>query len=245
MYTSTIALLLSASAGAVLAQGPTTGQLGNASVITNNPAGKSYVGTLPAEPFWKTGALDGNVKGSVTVKSSPGGTGVEYTVKFSNLPKEGGPFPFHIHAAAVPSNGNCTATLAHLDPFVRGEDPVCDSALPETCQVGDLSGKYGKITSDPYEFTFHDDFASLNIGSNASIQDRSFVVHFANKTRITCANFAASGYGNSTPAYPTTGGVYPTGTAVPTATPVPAGANVLNAGASLAAMAAAALFALI
>jgi hypothetical protein len=124
---------------------------------------------------------------------------------------------------------------------------VCNNSFPQTCQVGDLSGKYGKITSDPYEITFHDDFASLNIGSNASIQDRSFVVHFANKTRITCANFAASGYGNSTPTYPTTGGSQPSKTGSPTATstPVFAGANALNVGAGFAVMAVAALFAVV
>ncbi|KAH6660574.1 superoxide dismutase [Truncatella angustata] len=247
---STTALILSALAGNVLAQVSATGQLGDATVVTNNPLGKSYVGVLPKEPFWKSGSIDGNVKGSITVKSSPDGVGVEYTVKFSNLPKEGGPFPYHIHDAAVPSNGNCTATKAHLDPFVRGEDPVCDNKLPQTCQVGDLSGKFGKITSDPYEITFHDVYSSLNVGSNASIPDRSFVVHFSNKTRITCANFGVSGYGNSTPTYPTgTGGLSPstsaTATSSPTSTPVIAGASALNIGASFAILAVATIFSLI
>lgn len=248
MRVSTTALV-AASAGSVLSQNVTTGQLGDAMVVTNNPIGQTYTGTLPEEPFFKAGSLDGNVKGSIVVKTGANGVGVDYTVKFSNLPKEGGPFPFHIHQSAVPSNGNCTATQAHLDPYVRGEDPVCDKDAPQTCQVGDLSGKYGKITSDPYELTFHDEFGSLNLGSNASIQDRSFVVHFANKTRISCANFAVSGYGNGT-----TSSVYPTGTGVslPTTTsagsaggatgsgsatgtsaPI-SGANTLNAGASVA-----------
>lgn len=152
---------------------------------------------------------------------------------------------YHIHQVLVPSDGNCTTTLAHLDPFVRGEDPACNSTFPQTCQVGDLSGKHGKITSDPFEATFHDEFGSLTIGSNASIQDRSFVVHFSNKTRITCANFAAAGYGNSTPTYPTTGGPLPTATSTPTNTPVMAGANVLNVGAGLVALGLSALFAMI
>jgi hypothetical protein len=132
-----------------------------------------------------------------------------------------------------------------LDPTVRGEDPVCNSTFPQTCQVGDLSGKYGKITSDPYETTFHDDFASLNLGSNASIQDRSFVVHFSNKTRITCANFVASGYGNSTPTYATTVGARPTATQTPTNTPVLAAADNLRVGAGIIVMAISALFTLI
>lgn len=76
---------------------------------------------------------------------------------------------------------------------MRGEDPVCDPKLPQTCQVGDLSGKYGKITSDPFEIKYHDDFGSMNVGNGASIPDRSIVIHFANKTRITCANFEVVG----------------------------------------------------
>jgi hypothetical protein len=76
-----------------------------------------------------------------------------------------------------------------LDPFIRGEDPVCDKKLPQTCQVGDLSGKHGTITSDPFEVTYHEQFASTLEGIGAYFGNRSFVVHFPNKTRITCANF--------------------------------------------------------
>ena len=56
-----------------------------------------------------------------------------------------GPFGYHIHDQPVPKDGNCNATLAHLDPYGRGPTPPCDSAKPETCEVGDLSGKHGKI----------------------------------------------------------------------------------------------------
>lgn len=57
---------------------------------------------------------------------------------------------YHIHDQPVPANGNCTATLAHLDPYVRGEQPPCDPTHPETCQSGDLSGKHGNVTGDPF-----------------------------------------------------------------------------------------------
>ena len=56
------------------------------------------------------------------------------------------PTVYHIHDQPVPADGNCTATLGHLDPFIRGEIPPCDPTQPETCQVGDLSGKHGNIT---------------------------------------------------------------------------------------------------
>jgi hypothetical protein len=142
---------------------------------------------------------------------------------------------FHIHAHTVPDDGNCTSTLAHLDPFLRGEDPACNHTFPQTCQVGDLAGKYGKITSDPYEDKFHDEFGSMNIGSNSSVPDRSFVVHFANKTRITCANFAVVSEGNgSSSAKPSLTGDGTSSTGLP----VTAAANTLNAGVLLQSFAA-------
>jgi len=96
---------------------------------------------------------------------------------------------YHIHDQPVPANGNCTATLAHQDPFVRGEDTPCDAAKPATCQVGDLSGKYGKPNGTTFSASYNDAYAALVPGLGAFFGNRSIVVHFANKTRISCANF--------------------------------------------------------
>ncbi|KAK8088244.1 superoxide dismutase [Apiospora hydei] len=216
------------------AEGIKTGDLGNATAVTNNPVGASAAGNLPDKAFFTAGSLDGNVKGSVSVKSSPDGIGVVYTVKFSNLPKEGGPFPYHIHEKKVPDDGNCTSTGAHLDPTIRGETPVCDKSFPQTCQVGDLSGKYGAITSDPFEVTYTDIFGSMNNGANASVPDRSFVIHFSNKTRISCANFQVDASGPSgTVPVPTSSATpgsnsTPTSPTSSTSPVVTAGANVLQ-----------------
>jgi len=114
---------------------------------------------------------------------------------------------YHIHESPVTSDGNCTNTGAHLDPFIRGETPGCESTLPQTCQVGDLAGKHGQITADPFAATYIDAFASTLPGNPAFFGNRSFVLHFANKTRISCANFTVlsstvgGGYGgyNTTP----------------------------------------------
>jgi hypothetical protein len=57
---------------------------------------------------------------------------------------------YHIHDKAVPADGNCTGAGAHLDPYARGESPACDSNSKQTCQVGDLSGKYGNVTTAGY-----------------------------------------------------------------------------------------------
>lgn len=104
------------------------------------------------------------------------------------------PKVYHIHDQPVPESGNCTDTLAHLDPYQRGEMPACDPTIPATCQVGDLSGKHGKVElngSDTFTATYLDNFASTVDGIGAFFGNRSFVLHFANTTRITCANFAA------------------------------------------------------
>jgi Cu/Zn superoxide dismutase len=118
-----------------------------APVVTGNPSGASYIATLPA----KAGSP---LAGSIMAVSGAGGTGVKYTVKFSGLPDAGGPFLYHIHEKAVPENGNCTATGAHLDPYKRGEVPPCDATKPETCQTGDLSGKYGLITAKEWSVEY-------------------------------------------------------------------------------------------
>lgn len=52
---------------------------------------------------------------------------------------------YHVHLKPVPVNGTCADTGTHLDSFVRGTEPPCDSSQPQTCEVGDLSGKYGKV----------------------------------------------------------------------------------------------------
>ncbi|RDA94442.1 hypothetical protein CP533_2275 [Ophiocordyceps camponoti-saundersi (nom. inval.)] len=184
----------SLSAGLVAAQGTQ-----DAPVIKSNPSGASFEAQLPAQAF-TAGSLNGNVKGSIVASTPSDGVGVEFKVRFENVPQEGGPFLYHIHTNAVPSDGNCTATLAHLDPYNRGENTPCDSSRPETCQVGDLSGKHGKpnsTSSGTFSAKYVDRFLSTSPESNAFFGNRSFVFHFANKTRITCANFKQAGSGES------------------------------------------------
>jgi hypothetical protein len=94
---------------------------------------------------------------------------------------------------------------------------------------------------------FQDPYLSLSPGNPAYIGDKSFVVHFPNKTRIACVNFEmkCAGQNTSSPLYPTAGltgkGTYntslptggnstsgsisatPKGTAAPTSVPNAAG----------------------
>ncbi|KAM3443620.1 hypothetical protein MY4824_000506 [Beauveria thailandica] len=198
----------------------------DAKIVSNNPHGVTYAAILPTEPFFKGANLDGNVVGSISATAADDGVGTKFTVEFSNLPKSGGPFIYHIHVKPA-VGGNCTATLGHLDPTKRGDQPPCDASTPSQCQVGDLSGKYGNITSDPFITEFTDPFTSLQPGAEAFFGDRSFVLHYANTTRLTCADFHKV---ESSPdpecdgdhPRPTGGYVSPTASGVPTVgSPVP------------------------
>ncbi|KAL8663737.1 MAG: hypothetical protein Q9168_008047 [Polycauliona sp. 1 TL-2023] len=112
---------------------------GPAPVVENNPRGVTYSATLPDSE--KSG-----IRGTVIGSSALDGTGVNFKISLSGLPDASlGPFSYHIHDKPVPEDGNCTKTMAHLDPYHRGQMPACDPMHPETCEVGDLSGKHGKI----------------------------------------------------------------------------------------------------
>lgn len=167
-----------------------------APIATNCPSNASYVATLPKKA--------GNpLSGSVAAVSATDGKGVRFSVSLSGLPAEGGPFIYHIHAKPVPADGNCTGTGAHLDPYNRGEVPICDASKPETCQTGDLSGKHGNITAQTWSQEYVDLFTSTNKNDPSYFGNLSIVVHLSNKTRIGCANFTTQqSANNSSSAYP-------------------------------------------
>jgi len=134
-----------------------TGKLGDAKQVRNNPV----IGEL-----WRA-QFQGTVNGIVTATANS--LGVNYTIAVVGLPADKGPysmfylFPsphkwyiyiltfasprveYHVHARAVPADGNCTETGGHLDSYLRGDTPPCDSTAPQTCEIGDLSGKFGLV----------------------------------------------------------------------------------------------------
>jgi hypothetical protein len=59
-----------------------TGQLGDAKKYVNDPPGAAYIAEFPR---------DHPVKGGIIVSSAEG-EGTQFTINFSNLPVEGGPF---------------------------------------------------------------------------------------------------------------------------------------------------------
>ncbi|KAF9700309.1 hypothetical protein EKO04_001937 [Ascochyta lentis] len=173
-----------------------TGVLGPAPSQTNQPAA-TYVATLPDTMF--NPLVGDTVQGTITAIGTS--SGVNFTVDISNLPSQAayGPFNWHIHTLPVPSDGNCTATMGHLDPQNIGELYMCNTAAPATCQVGDLAGKHGGKISTPANFStqFIDPFLTTQQGSPAFFGGLAFVLHTANTTRFTCANFVLQGNGTA------------------------------------------------
>ncbi|KAI8351346.1 superoxide dismutase [Mortierella sp. GBAus27b] len=105
-------------------------------------------------------------------------------------------FDYHVHVKPV-IGGNCTTTGGHLDPFNIGPKP-CDPKNMTSCQVGDLSGKWGNLTADPNSAvgaiaarSYVD--SSLSFSGDSSLLGRSVVIH-NNMTRIACADIVVDGY---------------------------------------------------
>jgi hypothetical protein len=167
---------------AVFAQDLKTGLLGDAAEIENNPTNVTYEAVFNQE---------NGIKGTFTFTAGKGGEGVAVKVDLKGFESKTGPFKYHIHDQPVPADGNCTGTKAHLDPYQRGQATPCDAEKPETCEVGDLSGKHtqgGNFKTSTYANEYTDDFLSLISPSGAFIGNRSITIHGANATRIACAN---------------------------------------------------------
>jgi Cu/Zn superoxide dismutase len=130
-----------------------------------------------------------SIQGYAAVQANDNGTGLVWDINFSNFPKGEGPFIYHVHEQPVPADGNCTGAGPHLDPEDRGEKPPCDlSQGQKSCQVGDLAGKHGNITKDPFQTFYLDLYTSLTPGSQAFVGNRSVVIHNNKGDRIACGN---------------------------------------------------------
>ena len=65
----------------------TSQQLGDATTVSNQPAGPTYTAVLPENKY--------GVEGGVKATQGKDGNGVHFDVEFSNFPKEGGPFSMY------------------------------------------------------------------------------------------------------------------------------------------------------
>ncbi|QWW23985.1 hypothetical protein CA7LBN_002819 [Candidozyma auris] len=122
------------------------------------------------------------VDGYVNFSSKNGSVIVD--VDISGLPNYGGPFMYHIHEKQVPSDGNCTGTKAHFNPYHGYEK----APTPAELEVGDLSGRHGEIHAQSFQTSYIDPYLSLNPDNKAFFANLSVVVHLHNTSRIACAN---------------------------------------------------------
>ncbi|OBT43165.1 hypothetical protein VE00_07690 [Pseudogymnoascus sp. WSF 3629] len=214
------AVLLSVASALVVTTSAT-----DAPDVTGNPSNIGYTAIIPSSA---------PISGEILIFAPSTGNGATVQVDLQNLPTTGGPFAYHIHALPVNSTGSCESTGGHLDPYT-GTTP-CNTSIPASCQVGDLSGKHGTVPHSSLVTNYGDAYLSLVADTPAFIGNRSFVVHDASGARIACANFVfhngggysgpGSGAGSAAPTGSvgggnSTGGAAPSKTgAVPSFTPM-------------------------
>ncbi|KAJ2874764.1 Superoxide dismutase [Coemansia asiatica] len=138
--------------------------------------------------------LSGNgISSSFKFLPTQNGKGLQIIISASGL-GQGNKYPFHIHEKVVPSDGNCTGTGGHLDPFkvkaAAGDNYKCDSSKPDsTCELGDLAGIFGAMQADAngsYSGNFQDPM--LSFSGDSSILGHSIVIHGPDSSRLACAN---------------------------------------------------------
>ncbi|GAB1196408.1 superoxide dismutase [Aspergillus pseudonomiae] len=130
------------------------------------------------------------VRGKYTAYGADDGIGIHFRVTLTGVPKDTF-LNYHIHDKPVPEDGNCYSTGGHLDPYLRGDQPPCNTTVPETCQVGDISGKHGPVwTADgDFDVLYRDFFLSNVKDTVAFFGNRSVVIHLPDNKRINCGNF--------------------------------------------------------
>ncbi|KAJ2727196.1 hypothetical protein GGI07_000080 [Coemansia sp. Benny D115] len=168
-----------------------------AAAVMANPEGLSLYARDKAstsDVVMADASLNGNgISATFQFLPSEDKTGLQLIVKAKGL-KEGVLYPYHVHTNVVPSNGNCTATGGHLDPFgvktKAGANYKCDvTKAQSTCELGDLAGMFGNMTADAsgnYEKRISDSILDFT-GSN-SILGHSIVIHGPDNARLACAN---------------------------------------------------------
>ncbi|CAG8564811.1 17405_t:CDS:2 [Dentiscutata erythropus] len=108
-----------------------------------------------------------------------------------------GMYPYHVHEFPINYTGSCESTGEHLDPIGVGKVKgyKCNPEIPEECEAGDLSGKYGALRGTPsgmVEDEYTDPFITLR--GEYGVIGRSVVIHAPHTppgvpaARIACAD---------------------------------------------------------
>jgi len=129
------------------------------------------------------------LRATIIAQAGPGGAGVRYSIDAANLYGYG-PFSYYVFERTVPQNGDCYNLGARLDPYLHGDNPKCNMKYPKSCQVGDLSGKHGKLDPVPNSRKqFVDSYSSLISTDAPFIGGRSFAILDNTGVRLACGTF--------------------------------------------------------
>lgn len=142
----------------------------------------------------------GGVGAFILFTSLQNSTAVSGAVTIEGLPA--GEYTYHIHEKPVPQNGDCAATGGHYDPYAK-KGAKCTKDTLTDCEVGDLSGKFGKLNftgdkskskdnnKDEVWINYEDPTIKLTKGADG-IVGRSIVIHNPAGDRIACGNIVDS-----------------------------------------------------
>ncbi|KAL5611864.1 uncharacterized protein BROUX77_002020 [Berkeleyomyces rouxiae] len=150
----------------------------DAPIIVDNVPRTTYVADIKGS----------HENGRVISYSDPTGLGTIFRLKMNGLSPHEGPYTYHIHEKPV-KDADCGTTGEHLDPYHNGVFPECDPNRPETCQLGDLSGKHNNVTQNSSSKYFLDIYLSTTPGNIGFFGNRSIVIHDRSNSRIACGNF--------------------------------------------------------
>lgn len=146
-------------------------------------------------------SLSGDGTSATAKITGPGITGIikfEYVkdlgfmavnVSISGLPA--GLHPYHIHEHGV-VGGDCASALEHFNPTNIPSTTHCDRIHPKkTCQMGDLSAKYGPLSEGKIKLAFYEPFLKFS-PQKMSIIGKSVVIHSPDLKRIACGNIESA-----------------------------------------------------
>lgn len=156
---------------------------GAAPAVYDSPKGALYVALFTPNAKY-------SITGTVKFTSNSDGS-LEVQVDISNLPNMPvNLFPYHVHVNQVPSNGDCSVTGGHLDPYGGNSS----ATLPADKLVGDLAGKHGGMVGPSFQTSYIEYYMSLDPSDPAYLGNkRSVVIHDSNMVRLACANIVSLG----------------------------------------------------
>ncbi|KAH9460664.1 hypothetical protein MJO28_003630 [Puccinia striiformis f. sp. tritici] len=125
------------------------------------------------------------ISGLAVFRKATGGTQVSIEIKGLKSKEADA---FHVHETAV-KNGDCSTTGEHFNP--GGIKEVCKGPVADQtkCQVGDLSGKGGRLNARGGGQEAGRNYLDKVI-KISDIVGRSVVIHSASGARIGCGNIS-------------------------------------------------------